>query len=423
MMDTILFYVHHTLTLLMGVAMSAAFCDIHFTKRNLGLLAAIFMVCGISQLSVLFLWGEQLVWELYPLIVHALLAALFCLVFRKHIITVAASIALAYLCCQPSKWFGLLTNVFTENSVVIWCVRIAVSLAVLVLVICFFAHHISEIFNKEVRSVLIFSSVPFVYYLFDYTVGIYTNMWENHARLVSEFLAFYLCVAFMAFCVIYYGEYEQKMQTKRKNAIIQITVQQQAKEIEAIRKSNLETSLLRHDMRLLLSNLALSIQQNDQETALNLISGYAAQVESASLRRYCSDDTVNYILTNFENKCRTAGVNFQTDLGFGALPVDEVMFASVLSNALDNALNAQADLPESDRQVKLLLKDSGGKLLLSVRNPFRGSRTLDPVTGAPVSDRDGHGYGTQSILYLTEKLGGKCQFTIEDHIFTLRIIL
>ena len=270
---------------------------------------------------------------------------------------------------------------------------------------------------------LIFSSIPFMYYLFDYTVGIYTDLWDNHARLISEFLAFYLCVAFMSFCLIYYREYEQKMQTKRKHAIIQITVQQQAKEIDAIRKNNLETSLLRHDMRLLLSNLALSIQQNDPETALNLISGYVDQVESTNLHRYCKNDTVNYILTNFESKCRAAGVAFHTDLSLGELPVDEVMFASVLSNALDNALNAQANLPQSDRQIKLLLKDSAGKLLLSVRNPFHGSIVQDPITGAPLSSRDGHGYGTQSIRYMTERLSGKCQFTIQNNLFVLRVVI
>ena len=176
-------------------------------------------------------------------------------------------------------------------------------------------------------------------------------------------------------------------------------------------------------MRLLLSNLALSIQQNDRETAMNLISGYAEQVESATLHRYCENDTVNYILTNFESKCHAAGVAFQTDLGFEVLTVDEVMFASILSNALDNALNAQSILPESSRKIKLLLKDSDGKFLLSVRNPFSGTIAIDQVTGAPLSTRDGHGYGVQSILYLTEKLGGKCQFSIEDHIFILRVIL
>ena len=423
MIDEILFYVHHTLTLLVGVSLSAAFCGVRFTPRNVGIISAIFAFCGLSQLTAILLGNEQLVWQLYPLIVHVPLGIFLCLVFRKHPATVAASVALAYLCCQPSKWFGLLAGTFIESATVIWLVRIVISLATLYWVLRSFARHIAEIFHKDIRSVLIFSSVPFVYYLFDYTVGVYTDLWKNHSRMVSEFLAFYLCVAFMAFCIVYYREYERKMHTKRKNALIEITVQQQAKEIEAIRKSELETSLLRHDMRLLLSNLALSIQKNDREAALNMISGYTAQVDAAALHRYCNNNTINYILANFESRCQAAGVTLQTDLEFDSLAVDEVMFASVLSNALDNALNAQAALPEGQRQIKLLLKDSDGKLLLSVRNPFQGTIALDQATGMPLATREGHGYGTQSILYLTEKLGGKCLFSIQDQVFILRIIL
>lgn len=423
MIDTVLFYAHHTLTLLWGVVLSAAFCGVRLSGRNLGILAAIFCACGASQLSALLLFGEQRVWELYPLIVHGLLILLLRMVFRRRLITAVAAVTLAYLCCQPSKWFGLLAATLLDNSAAIWCVRIAVAAAVAVFALRYFAGLISEIFSKDTRSVLIFSCVPYIYYLFDYTVGIYTDLWNNHYRLISEFLAFFLCVAFMAFCLIYYREYEKKMQAQQENQIIEIKAQQQAKEIDTIRKSNLETSLLRHDMRLLLSNLALSIEQNDKENALSLISGYVREIESASLHRYCENDTVNYILTNFETKCKKAEVPFQVDLEMDALSVDEILFASILSNALDNALNAQMALPEEKRQIKLLLKDSEGKLLLSVKNSYVGKITMDPASQRPLSEKEGHGYGTQSILYLTEKLGGKCQFTVQDNLFVLRIVL
>ena len=286
-----------------------------------------------------------------------------------------------------------------------------------------FSGLISEIFHKNTRSVLIFSSVPFVYYLYDYTVSVYTDLWEAHAYLISEFLSFFLCVVFVVFCLVYYREYEKKMQTQQTNQIIEIALQQQAKEIEAIRKSHLETNLLRHDMRLLLSNLALCVEHNDKENARNLISGYVAQVESTALRRYCQNDTINYILTNFESKCEKASVCFRVDLEMETLKVDEIVFASILSNALDNALNAQLTLPEKDRLIRLMLKDSDGKLLLSVKNPFRSDDHLDYVNQIPAGEKDGHGYGTQSILYMTEKLGGKCQFSVQNDLFILRVVL
>ena len=93
--------------------------------------------------------------------------------------------------------------------------------------------------------------------------------------------------------------------------------------------------------------------------------------------------------------------------------------AKELSALLDKV---KAD-PEKDRLIRLMLKDSDGKLLLSVKNPFRSDDHLDYVNQIPAREKDGHGYGTQSILYMTEKLGGKCQFSVQNDLFILRVVL
>ena len=100
--------------------------------------------------------------------------------------------------------------------------------------------------------------------------------------------------------------------------------------------------------------------------------------------------------------------------------LDEMLFCTVLSNALDNALNAQLKLPQSERKIKLMLKNNNGKLLLSVKNPvFRMPQFVD---GMPVTNRKNHGYGTQSIRFMTEKLGGNCQFSVQDGHFLVRVV-
>lgn len=380
-----------------------------------------FSFCGLLQWVVFYLLGEQKTWELYPLIVHLPLGLALCLCFRKKVVTVLAAISLSYLCCQPSKWIGLLVEEITHNDIVVWSIRIFVVLIAAFVIICYLASFISEIFNKDIRSVLIFSCVPFIYYLFDYAVGVYTDLWINNYLIAAEFLPFFLCIVYMVFCVIYYKEYEKKADAERKEQIVRLTVQQQAKELEAVKKSNLETSLLRHDMRLLLSNLALCIEQNDKENSLKMISGFASQVDATSIHRYCKNDTINYILTNYENKCKEINARFQAIVTIEDISTDEVLLSSIISNALDNALNAQSKLPDSQRQIKLMLKDSNGKLLLSVKNSFKETPVF--IDGIPISNKKGHGYGTQSIRYMTEKLGGKCQFTIQNDLFILRVVI
>jgi len=421
MIENIFFFTFYALILLFGIVLSFAFCGLRFNKKNNIFIALIFVVLGIVQLAVFWLFGETKTWELYPLIVHFPIGVILCLAFKKKVATVLAAISLTYLCCQPSKWIGLLAETFINNTPIVTSIRIIVVLLVIAVVIRYLALYISEIFNKDTRSVIIFSSTPMVYYLFDYTIGVYTNLWDSHYRTIAEFLSFFLCISFVAFCVIYYKEYEKKADSERKEQIIKITVQQQAKEIATIKKSNLETRLLRHDMRLLLSNLALSIKQNDKENSLKMISGFVKQVEASSLQRYCENDTVNYILTNFENKCRESSVEFKATMEIEKLAVDEILFSSIVSNALDNALNAQAKLPEEERYIKLMLKNSDGKLLLSVKNPFSEKPVF--IDGIPISKQKGHGYGTQSIRYMTERLGGKCQFIIQDNTFILRVVL
>ena len=71
--------------------------------------------------------------------------------------------------------------------------------------------------------------------------------------------------------------------------------------------------------------------------------------------------------------------------------------------------------------IRLMLKQSGGKLLLSVKNPT--SKQVTFTNGLPLSDKRGHGYGIQSIRYMTERLGGNCQFSQQQDTFILRVVL
>ena len=61
------------------------------------------------------------------------------------------------------------------------------------------------------------------------------------------------------------------------------------------------------------------------------------------------------------------------------------------------------------------------KLLLSIKNPFAGR--VEMIDGIPRAKGDGHGLGTQSIKYITEKLSGNCQFLAKDGQFALRVVL
>ncbi len=341
--------------------------------------------------------------------------------FGKRVIPSTASTFTAYLFCQPAKWFGVLTYSLTDSKIAEYCVRIAVLFAVLVVTLIFLPCLFSEIFEKNTKSVCIFATVPTVYYVFDYATVVYTNIWLDNNRIAAEFLPFFMCIMFTVFCVTYYKEYEKKSDAERNEQIIRLTVEEQAKELEAFKRSEREIKVLRHDLRLFLSTLSVCVDAGDKAKAKELINSYTEQVDRSNPIRFCTNDTVKYILSDFAAKCDAHEVKFIHSIGVEKISANDVMFASILSNALDNALNAVIELPNEKRTVSLLLKESSGKLLLSVKNPIKEKPVFED--GLPISTKEGHGYGTQSIRYMTHKLGGNCQFSVTDEFFMTRVIL
>ena len=421
-MEAVFYYAHYILLLAFGVVLSFAFGGIRLPEReNLRRMAVLFVLCGLLQLVAYLAFDEQTVWKLYPLITHVPIGAVLCLVYRRNIVTALAVVSSAYLCCQPAKWLGLLCYSLTHSAVTQGVVQSLALVAVGGVVLCCLAPTLSRLFLKDRKSAAIFGSVPLVYYLYDYSMGIYTDFWTTNDRVAAEFLPFFLCVAFLLFCFVYYKEYEQKADAENKEQLIRLAVEQQRREVEAVKRSENELRILRHDMRMLLSNLSVCIENNDRETAREMISAYTSYIEGTKVDYYCANAIVNYILTDFANKCKEKQVAFTCVAGVEELAVDEILFSSILSNALDNALNAQEEMAEDRRRVELMLKLVNGKLLLSVKNPTATVPIF--VDGLPLSARKGHGYGTRSIRYMTERLGGHCQFSVQEGLFILRVVL
>lgn len=421
MIDKILLFANASLILLFGVYLSAAFAGIRFTRKNILICFILCLFSGALQIGTYVMFSEAVVWKIYPLISHLPLFLLLYVVYRQRAVTAIASICTAYLCCQPSKWFGILAFHLTQSTYIDRLVRICVLILVFIIVFSLFADSIFKIFSKDTRSVCIFGITPVVYYIFDYASEIYTNLWASHIQVAAEFLSFFLSITFLIFCLVYYREYEQKTDSERKEKMIQLIVEEQKKELEAVKRSEHEIRLLRHDLRFFLLNLSMCIENEDKATAKKMISSFIDSIETTTLNTYCQNPTLNYIISAFAERCRKLQFELVCQIDVADVACDEIMLSTIISNGLDNAINAQELIPVQERKIYLMLKNANGKLLLSIKNTMKEKPVF--VNDMPISTKNGHGYGTQSITYLTERLGGCCQFTTEGNYFILRVII
>ena len=422
MLENILSILHHATTLLFGVYISSAFLGIRMNRKNILILFGFTSAVGAIYVLSFICFGEVITTQIYPLIIHIPLIIFLSLFYKYKPMLSALSVLTAYLCCQISKWVGLVALDMTKQEWVYYSARIVTTVIVFAVLIRFVSNATAQLIQMPVKSLMIFALMPFTYYLFDYITGVYTALLYSGKEVVVEFLGFVLCIAYLLFLLVYFKQYEEKQEAQQRNRMMEMQRAQSKKELEAIKRSEYSASLLRHDMRHFLANISAFIDNDETEKAKEYISEVLQSVDQTTMHKYCKNEIVNMILSSHENEIKANQIELQHSIQIPErLPFSDVDLTSILSNALENAIHAVLPLEAEKRKIVLDLRMNGEKLLISVKNTFAEMPQI--VDGMPLSQKAGHGFGTQSIRYITEKMKGNCQFTVKEDWFIVRVVV
>ncbi len=422
MLLPILTYTHHITTMFFGIFLSAFFLGVKQEKKNIGILLLAGLASGLTYLVVFALLGTQLTEQIYPIIVHLPLLLVLILYYKFRWLQALTSILTAYLCCQCSNWAGILTLTLTGQDWCYYVCRIVVTLVVFFLLCRYLCPTTAILFEKSDRELCIICSMPFVYYLFDYATTKYSALLYSRSKVVAEFLGFALCLAYLLFLIIYFQEYELKNRTEQYNELINMQLNSLHSEIEQAKKSEQKMAILRHDMRHHLSILNTYIQEQETDKALDYIQQLHQTYENTVISAFSQNELLNSVLSIYSSRLQEMGITFQTQITAPkTLPCSEMIFCAVLSNILENAMNAVKELPEEYRRIELHIFEKMNHLMLLEKNPA----PVPPVfsDGIPVTHRSGHGLGVKSVIYYVEREHGQYQFLMEDQDFVVRIIL
>ena len=422
MLNSALQLLHHAVTLLFGVYLSAAFLGIRMSRKNIVILFGFFSAGGVVSALTFIFCGDVFTTQVYPLIIHLPLILFLTLFYKYTALRSTLSVLTTYLCCQISKWVGLAMLSITELEWVYYSVRIVTTIVVFAVLIRYVSNAAAQLIQKPPKALLIFAILPFTYYFFDYATGIYTELIYSGKKVVSEFLGFALCIAYLLFLLVYFKQYEEKREAEQRSRILEMQREQYKREIEAQKRSANALSLLRHDMRHFCTTISAYIDSGECDKVKEYISDIISYVDRTATHKFCKNEIVNMILSSYENVMEENRIDFQPSICIPEhLPVSDVDLTSILSNALENAIHAVLPLETEKRHITLHLRMDDGKLLISLKNTFAEKPVL--TDGIPHSSKEGHGFGTQSIRYVTEKLNGNCQFSVKDDWFVSRVIL
>lgn len=139
---------------------------------------------------------------------------------------------------------------------------------------------------------------------------------------------------------------------------------------------------------------------------------------------FCDNRAADSVIGYYCTLAKQENIPFETKIDLPeTLTADEIDICIILSNLLENALEASLRTSEEKRRICLEAYVHADRLtLIQVKNSFDGElHERNDIFQS--SKRKGNGVGIQSIRHIADKNNGACSFTHENGIFTAKVMI
>lgn len=143
------------------------------------------------------------------------------------------------------------------------------------------------------------------------------------------------------------------------------------------------------------------------------------EIEKNRAGQYCANMILNVLLEEYEIRCQKMNIRLSVDTLVGELPgISRLHQCSILSNLMNNAMEAVEYLPESARWIRADIHVKADYLVIAVENPF-AEKYLGMEKGGE------RGYGSRILREIAKMYGGNCNVKIdrEKKIYKSTVIL
>lgn len=407
-----------------GLILSAGFCDIRWTlPKRLSLTGSMVLIL-LFQGVVHFFTDIYIVRHIYPLITHLPLAIVLC-ILSGELLWPLISVLTAYLCCQIRRWLALLAvSIFSGGTQMQDTVELIVTLPLLFLLLRFAAPSLRSLSHHTTAEKCRFGLIPLLYYGYDYLTMFYTGLLSRENLAVVEFMPFVCSVAYLFF-LLHISEKERvRIQLEQTQEILNLQITQAVREIAVLREAHQKSGTYRHDLRHHMQYLLSCIRNERLEQAQAYIGKVCSEIEDTKVIVFCENEAANLIFSAFFSRAEKLGVAISIKAALpNDIPIAENDWCVLLSNALENALNACQKLKERELPcfIDIVTYENKRKIFLQISNSCEENISFSH--GIPVTARPGHGIGVHSIRTIVEHYGGIYSFSVKDGLFILQLSL
>lgn len=235
---------------------------------------------------------------------------------------------------------------------------------------------------------------------------------------------FYVLFALIIYLNIYYSSksysdkiYERVILDYSKSYIQMMDISE--KSYQQIRKIN-------HDIKNQFAMLNLLLENQQYDELKKYLSKYQSEYSKAKSLIQCGNQVIDNILNIEINKCITNNIKLQQEILVPSeLNINPIDLCSLLSNIIDNSIDAVAKLTERQKIITLKIKYINDYLIITATNPTNKEFTSKELSSIKTtkSDKENHGYGLKIIQAICKKYNGHFELNYQNHNFIVSIMI
>lgn len=209
------------------------------------------------------------------------------------------------------------------------------------------------------------------------------------------------------------------LEMQNRQDIMSLSMNSMGQRLRLMDELEQQSNMARHDRRHFNNTLLELLKAGSTEEAVQILEGQS-MLKAPVLKHFCENTTVDAAVSYYAGLARERAVELDFVLDIPeAVTIDSLELAIVLSNLLENAVNAAGQVPEATIRFTCVYT---GQLLVEMENPYSGHITVDE-RGHPVTDVKGHGVGTKSVVAFAEKYGALIEYEIKEDRFKVRLVI
>lgn len=269
--------------------------------------------------------------------------------------------------------------------------------------------------------------IPAMFYTSVYAMTTWpANIYDQPQNLLGVCCIMVLMVMSYIMIVQLFARQKQDNEMKRSMEYLENYASRLKHEADTVQEKEMEAAVMRHDLKHYSILINSYLEEGKKEEIRELLRELNEHVNETKSVRYCENLSVNGIVAHSAKRAKKLGIRFDVDMELPQkMEINEFELATVISNLLENAVNAASMADEEDKRfVRILAYGVKEQLILNMENGCLQEPQVSKITGFPVSaGSERHGYGMQSVRAFAKKNHAVFDFSVKEKIFSVKMLV